>query len=61
MINLTTKRYFFELTTSPNVIWVDLPKMHLAPGAPVMVLNPDNPAASGNVTGKFRKTAKAPF
>ena len=38
-INLISKRYYFELTTSPNVIWADLAKFNLAPGAPVMVLS----------------------
>ena len=28
--DLTNKRYFFELTTSPNVIWADLAKFKLA-------------------------------
>ncbi|MFL0770424.1 MAG: linear amide C-N hydrolase [Prochlorococcus sp.] len=60
VMNLTDKRYFFELTTSPNVFWVDLSKFALAPGAPVMVLNLDNIDLSGNVSGKFQK-AKAPF
>jgi len=60
-INLNDRRYYFELTTSPNVIWADLSKMKLAPGAPVMVLNPDNIALSGDVTGKFHKIAKTPF
>jgi choloylglycine hydrolase len=60
-INLISKRYYFELTTSPNVIWADLAKFNLAPGAPVMVLNPDNINLSGNVTAKFHKAAKAPF
>lgn len=59
-INLTDRRYFFELTTSPNVIWADLSAFDLAPGAPVMALNPDNIALSGNVDKAFRK-AKAPF
>ena len=59
-MNLTDKRYYFELTTSPNVIWADLLKMNLKPGASVMVLNPDDIALSGNVTDKF-KAAKAPF
>jgi choloylglycine hydrolase len=59
-MNLTDRRYFFELTTAPNVIWADLGKFNLAPGAPVMALDPDNIALSGDVTGKFRK-AKAPF
>lgn len=60
-MNLTDKRYFFEFTTSPNVIWADLRKFELAPGSPVMVLNPDNIDLSGDVTGKFQKAANAPF
>jgi penicillin V acylase-like amidase (Ntn superfamily) len=60
VMNLTDKRYYFELTTSPNVIWADLLKMNLKPGASVMVLNPDDIALSGNVTDKF-KAAKARF
>jgi penicillin V acylase-like amidase (Ntn superfamily) len=58
--DLTNKRYFFELTTSPNVIWADLAKFKLASGSPVMVLHPDNIGLSGDVSGKF-KAAKAPF
>lgn len=60
-INLTNKRYYFELTTSPNVFWADLAKFDLSTGAPVMVLNPDNIDLSGNVSAKFQKAAKAPF
>jgi choloylglycine hydrolase len=59
--DLTNKRYFFELTTSPNVVWAELEKFKLNAGAPVMVLNPDNIKLSGNVSGKFQKAAKAPF
>jgi Linear amide C-N hydrolases, choloylglycine hydrolase family len=32
VMNLTNKRYFFELTTQPNVIWADLPKFDLRKG-----------------------------
>jgi choloylglycine hydrolase len=59
-LDLTNRRYFFELTTSPNVVWVDLARFNLAPGAPVKVLDPDNVELSGNVSSRFR-TAKAPF
>ncbi|HKV12578.1 MAG TPA: linear amide C-N hydrolase [Thermoanaerobaculia bacterium] len=59
--NLTDKRYFFELTTSPNVFWANLPKFDLAPGASVMILNPDDIELSGDVTGKFQKAPTAPF
>src|SRR5436309_599570 len=58
--NLTDQRYFFELTTSPNVFWASLPKFDLTPGASVMILNPDNIELSGDVTGMFQK-APAPF
>ncbi len=60
VMNLTDKRYYFELTTAPNLIWADLLQMNLAAGAPVMVLHPDDVALSGNVTDKF-KAAKAAF
>jgi penicillin V acylase-like amidase (Ntn superfamily) len=59
-INLTGRRYYFELTTSPNVIWADLSHFKLEPGSPVMTLNPDNVELSGNVSEKFEKT-KSPF
>lgn len=60
-INLTDRRYFFELTTSPNVIWADLENFNLDPGAPVMTLDPDNIDLSGNVTARFQRAEKAPF
>lgn len=61
VIDLTNKIYFFELTTTPNVIWADLSKFKLDAGSPVMLLDPDNLALSGDVTAKFSKAAKAPF
>jgi penicillin V acylase-like amidase (Ntn superfamily) len=58
--NLTDQRYFFEMTTSPNVFWASLSKFDLAPGASVMILDPNNIELSGDVTGKFQK-GPAPF
>jgi choloylglycine hydrolase len=58
--NLTDKTYFFELTTSPSVIWTNLSAMNLERGQPVRVLNPDNVELSGNVIGQF-KEGRAPF
>jgi choloylglycine hydrolase len=60
-IDLTNRRYFFELTTTPNVIWMDLAKFDLQAGAPVMMLDPDNVDLSGNVSARFKKAEKAPF
>ena len=59
--DLTNKLYFFELTTSPNVIWADLTKFDLRPGNPVRILNPDNIKLSGDVSGKFQRAKAAPF
>ena len=52
--DLTNETYLFELTTSPNVIWADLKKFDLSPGAPVMLLDPDDINLSGDVTGDFK-------
>ncbi|HRO49780.1 MAG TPA: linear amide C-N hydrolase [Hyphomicrobium sp.] len=58
--DLTHGRYFFELTTNPNVIWTELSKFDLAPGAPVKMLDPHDMALAGDVSDKFR-TIDAPF
>jgi choloylglycine hydrolase len=60
-MNLTDQRYYFELTTSPNVIWADLSRFNLDAGQPVMVLDPDNVDLSGDVTARFQKAAQSPF
>lgn len=59
--DLTNKRYFFELTTTPNVVWVDLDKFNLAKNSSVMTLTPGDIALSGEVSGKFVKTNTVPF
>ena len=58
--DLSNVRYYFELTTAPNVIWVDLKKLNLDAGAPVMTLHPDSLDLNGDVTGRF-DAAAAPF
>ncbi len=58
--NLTDRRYYFELTDNPSVIWADLSAMNLDEGQPVRILDPDNIELSGNVTGNFTP-APAPF
>lgn len=58
--NLNKKRYYFELTNSPNVIWVDLTEMDLEEGQPVLALDPDDISLSGNVSDRFKPIA-APF
>jgi choloylglycine hydrolase len=56
----TNKLYFFELTTSPNVIWTDLKGLDFRPGAAVRVLNPDSINLAGDVTRDYAR-ARAPY
>jgi len=59
--NLDGRRYFFELTTSPNVIWVDLARLDLSSDSSVMVLDPDNIELSGNVNQQLKRVDAQPF
>jgi penicillin V acylase-like amidase (Ntn superfamily) len=52
--DLTNGRYFFELTTAPNLIWADLGNLDFEPGAPVMTLDPGDVSLAGEVSGSFR-------
>ncbi len=56
----TNKLYFFELTTSPNVIWTDLKGLDFLPGAAVRTLDPDSINLVGDVTRDYAR-ARAPF
>jgi choloylglycine hydrolase len=60
-IDLTARRYFFELTTTPSVIWADLAKLNFEPGAPVLSLDPADINLAGDVSAKFQKVTRAPF
>lgn len=51
--DVTHRRYFFELTTSPNVIWIDLDRLNLADGAPIVAVDPYDYSLVGDVTDRF--------
>lgn len=59
--DLTNRRYFFELTTSPNVIWVDLDEFPLDVGTRPKALTPGDINLSGDVSGRFVPLDTAPF
>ncbi|RTL48908.1 MAG: linear amide C-N hydrolase [Bradyrhizobiaceae bacterium] len=59
-MDLGKRWYFFELSTSPSLIWTDLTQFNLKQGEPVLMLDPDDIALAGDVTAKFHKV-KAPF
>ncbi|WP_445168884.1 linear amide C-N hydrolase [Mycolicibacterium sp. Dal123E01] len=49
--DLSNRMYFFELTTSPNVIWVEMDKLKLDDG-PIAV-NPYDESLVGDITDRF--------
>jgi penicillin V acylase-like amidase (Ntn superfamily) len=51
--DLSSLRYFFELSTTPNVVWAELGQFNLNGGEPVRVLDPDNLTLNGDVSGQF--------
>lgn len=58
--DLTNRRYFFELSTSPNVIWTELDALDFSEGAPTLVLDPDDIALTGDVSAVYQ-TADVAF
>ncbi len=60
--DLTSKVYYFESTTSPNVIWVSLNKLHLQDGGSPLELNLANDLdLAGDVSTWFRKSLPFAF
>lgn len=53
-VDLTNRQYYFELTTTPSVIWANLANFKLDEGSPVLVLDPDDVSLSGDVSKIFR-------
>jgi penicillin V acylase-like amidase (Ntn superfamily) len=52
VIDLTEKLYFFELSTSPNVIWIDFDALKLDDQA--LEINPYDTTLVGDVTARFQ-------
>jgi len=62
VIDNTNRRYYFEFTDMPNVVWIDLDKLNLKEGAPVEIFDlASDLAASGNVSSKFKPTDSVDF
>ena len=52
--DLTNRRYFFELSTSPSLVWAELDQFNFGPGEPVRVLDPYDMTLNGDVSDKFK-------
>lgn len=51
--DLTDRVYFFELTTSPSIIWIELDGLDLTEGADPQAIDPYDESLNGNVTSRF--------
>lgn len=54
LADLTHKVYFFQSTRSPNLFWIDLTKVNLAEGAPVMDVDAYDVHLSGDISDKLK-------
>jgi len=52
--DLTDKLYFFELSTSPNVIWVEFDALDLSERSMPLQIDPRDPTLVGDVTARFQ-------
>ena len=59
--DLTNRVYYFELARGLSILRTDLRGLDLRKGAPVLVLNPQDPRLQGNVTSKYAPAMVAPF
>jgi len=64
--DLTNKRYVFESTTRPNIVWVDLDDLDFSEGSPQMKLDLIGELAlegglAGNVSGSFEDKGPMTF
>lgn len=58
--NTRDLRYYFDLVTNPGYFYVDLNKVNLRPGAPVLKLDTSDPANKelvGDISAKLKKSA----
>lgn len=54
--DLTNRVYYFELTTSPNTVWVQFDGLNLTPGGDPVAVDPYDWTMVGDVTTRFTTT-----
>jgi len=51
--DLSNKVYYFNSTTTPNIIWLELKKLDFTKGVKTLAIDPNNPDLVGDVTKKL--------
>lgn len=52
--DLTNKVYYFNSTSTPNIIWLDLKKLNFAENAKVLSVEPTDIGLEGDIAGKMK-------
>jgi choloylglycine hydrolase len=60
VVDLKDNLYLFELSASPNVIWVDFDKLKLTGGSGPLEINPYDDSLVGDVTDRIEPSS-VPF
>lgn len=53
--DVTNNIYYVNSATVPALLWVDLKKISLRPGAPLLFLDPHNPKVGGNAQSHLKR------
>ena len=57
MLDQTNRRYYFESTLGPNIVWADLGQIDFSPGSGICSLRvEENDEIIGNVNKSFKET-----
>ncbi len=51
--DITNNIYYFNSTSAPNIIWIDLNKINFKEGAPVLSIDPTHIYLEGDITSKL--------
>lgn len=49
MADVTNRIYYFNSTTTPNIIWLDLKKLNFSKDAPILEMDPTNARLNGEI------------
>jgi choloylglycine hydrolase len=52
--DVTNKIYYFNSTSAPNIIWVDLNNINFTQGSPVLSIDPTNISLGGDITKQLK-------
>ena len=66
VVDLTNKRYVYESTTQPNIVWVDLADLDFSEGSPQLKLDLQSKLTleggiAGDVSDKFEDSGPMNF